>query len=81
MLADALLDPAKAAAHAAGSSLGGIITGAARADVLLVYRYRRNPSLAYGDWSGSTFLCEDGRLDGITRTRLAPACMLTTWPR
>ena len=80
MLADALLDPAKAAAHAAGSSLGGIITGAARADVLLVYRYRPNPSLPYGDWWGNSFLYSDGHLDGITRTRLAPACMLTTWP-
>ena len=66
--------PAHIAAAAAARSL-------LQSDVSVVYRYRAHSSLAYGDWSGSTFLYSDGHLDGNSRHRLAPAHVKgKAWP-
>ena len=56
----------------------GATSAGVNSHVLLVFRYRPNPSLEYGEWRGARFLYSDdhaGSLDGITRTMLAPgAC-------
>ena len=75
-----IFDPAHAAAVAAGRKdrTSGASAAAVNSEVLLVFRYRPNPSLEYGEWRGARFLYSDdhaGSLDGITRTMLAPgAC-------
>ena len=68
-------DPAQEDAVATGRSLGSALAAGMCTEALVVFRYRRNPSLAYGEWQGSRFPYSDDYLDGISRHMLAPgAC-------
>jgi len=42
----------------------------ANTETFFNYRYRPNPSLQWSDWGGTRYIHEDGRQDGISRTRL-----------